>query len=651
MADKAVVDRVFNAIIEQTSEEVGALLGATIALEEHQTKLLNKNQIFEIKRSRSVISTMVISGDREGNAFIITAQKDSSTLGGTLIMLPPDQIEENCKQRIFEGEAADAFGEVANIIAGVYTSVFQEMYPEKLHFKRTDVNEFIPTKLDPEGDLPFPPGEYYYSSCSIKLEEQQLEKLEVIVPAQIFGLAPPLETAAVAQQEGTVEKEGTGTEEVDTQEVGADTGSASSSAEAAPESEEDAPEPMAVAEAEAEAETETEATPKAIKHVELSIVDRVLKAAITQCAEEIGAMLDIEIELSSLSTGYVSKEEYFAKPGPKSTVTEMVVTGDPDGTSYFIVDLKDSIYFGGTLVMLPKDEISSRMQSGELDGEIEDAFGEVANIISGGIVENFAEMFPYKFHVKKGNVEAFTPTKVMVENPKPFPAAEYYSVSVSMDCDTQDLGRLTYLIPVELLHIPPRPEQTSWGETISDEITPKPQLKKEAPGKPQPQPETLKKQQSGDPATKETKPESASTQPRAPESAEKETAAKEAAKEAVVAVVYQDSSAAEPYTVILGECGHNPVPLAANANFNSLRQNKVCGSLLILDKVDDNAFALMIKIRSETPASQPLIVAGSTWTRSAVLKAIKYGVNDIIPTPATADEIRAKVQQNLKNSC
>ncbi len=624
MAEKAVVDRIFNAIIEQTSEEVSDLLGTTVALGEHQTKLLSKNQIFEIKRSRSILSTMVISGEQEDNAFIITSQKDSILLGGTLILLPPDQIEENQKQRTFEGEAADAFGEVANIIAGVYTSVFQEMYPEKLHFKRTAVNEFIPTKLDPDADLPFPPGEYYYSSCSIKLEDRSMENLEVIVPAYIFGLAPPLKTAA-APQENVEDKE-----EADTGEIGVDsTDNNLPSPETTPDSKDD---PL-----QREDETEGEAPAEVIKHVELPIADRALKAAITQCAEEIGSMLDIEIELSSLSTGYVSKEEYFAKPGPKSTVTEMVVNGDREGTSYFIADLKDSIYFGGTLVMLPEEELLSRMKSGELDGEIEDAFGEVANIISGGIVQNFADMFPRKFHVKKGNVEAFTPTKVMVENPKPFPNAEYYSVSASMECDTHDLGRLTYLVPVELLQIPPRPVQAGWGETTREEPSAKPQTQKKA----------LDKPQSSAAAPTQPKPETTSAPASTPEGTDTEATP----KESVVAVVYQNSSAAEPYSVILGECGHKPVPLAANASFNSLRQNKVCGSLLILDKVDDDAFALMIKIRSETPASQPLIVAGSTWTRSSVLKAVKYGVNDIIPTPATADEIRAKVQQNLKETC
>ncbi len=646
MADRAVVDRVLNAIIEQASEEVGALLGATVTLGDHQTKILNKEQVFEIKRNRSVLSTMEISGDQNGKGFLITDQKDSIVLGGTLIMLPPDQIEENCNQRTFEGEAADAFGEVANIIAGVYTSIFLEMYPENLHFKRTDVDDFLPSRLDPEANHPFPPGEYFYSSCSITLEEQNMGMLEAIIPAELLGLAQPAhaETEEVAQQrsEAPDSSVADATPE-DAEQLAAESPPAADVS--APQVEE---EPTPDADEELKEEEE--------EYVELSVADRALKASLEQCAEEISTILGIEVELNSLTTAYISKEEYFSKPGPKSTVTEMIVNGNDADASYFIVSLKDSIYFGGTLVMLPEDELVNRMHTGELDGEIEDAYGEVANIISGGIVQNFDEMYPRKFHVKKGNVEAFTPSKVMVESPKPFPDGEYYSVSASMDCDTQDLGRLTYLIPIELLHIPPRPAQSTWGDSATSEATPSSTTAKTpAETKGEAKDPAHTEQMADASATQKTKdaaPEGAASQDpqKEPREATGE-ATGEAAKEAVVAVVYKDSASADPYTEILNACGHSPALLAANQSFNSLRKNKVCGSLLIIDQVDDDAFALMIKIRSETPPDQPLIVAGPDWTRSAVLKAVKYGVTDIIPTPATAAEIKAKVEHNLKISC
>ena len=624
MADRAAVDRVFNAIVEQISEEVSALLGVSFVLKNHNTELLNKEQIFEIKRSRSVLSTMEISGDEEGRGFIITAQKDSIVLGGTLIMLPEDQIEENCKQRSFEGEAADAFGEVANIIAGVYTSVFLEMYPENLHFKRTDVNEFLPAKLDPAADLPFPPAEYFYSSCSVELEDKSMEQLEVIVPANLLGL-DTIEAGADEQQhaESSTNKDS----------------DSKNPPEPSPDQEQEDPEfnqtdRPDVQDSENPPPTENIDQPQE-KYLETSIVDRVLKASISQCAEEIGAMLGVEIELSSLNTGYISKEEYFSKPRPKATSTQMLVSGEASGTSYFIVELKDAIYFGGTLVMLPEDELRNRMSSGELDGEIEDAFGEVANIISGGIVQNFDEMFPRKFHVKKGDVTAFTPTKVIPEDSDPFPNGEYYSISAGMECETQDLGHLSYLIPVELLHIPPRPSETGWGSASSEKPA------EEIPEK------QVDEEPQEDEYTQSIQQQKTEHEQTAEEQVQKETVE----KDAVIALICQNISLSEPYSNILNEYGHTPISLAANDSFTSLRQNKVCGSILVIDKVDDDAFALIIKIRSETPSDQPLIVAGPDWTRSAVLKAVKYGVDDIIPTPATEEEIREKVEQNLKNSC
>ncbi|MEZ4485905.1 MAG: hypothetical protein R2864_15530 [Syntrophotaleaceae bacterium] len=42
------------------------------------------------------------------------------------------------------------------------------------------------------------------------------------------------------------------------------------------------------------------------------------------------------------------------------------------------------------------------------------------------------------------------------------------------------------------------------------------------------------------------------------------------------------------------------------------------------------------------------MAAGSQWTRSKVLQAVKYGVCDILVTPATADEVLEKVEAHFK---
>ena len=462
MAVSAVVQSVFNTILEQLAEEVGALLGTTVGLTDHRMEVLTKEELFAVNRGRSVLSTMVISGDHSGEAFIISDLKDSVILGGTLIMLPRDQIEENCKMRTFEGEAADAYGEVANIIAGVYTSVFLDMYPENMHFKRTTVNDFLPTQLDPQADQPFPPGEYFHTSCAISLDDYEMHRLEVIVPAQLLGLgSQPAEPKAAPEPEPQPEQEEPPAATEPEQQ----------------EQEEDAPEANDV--------PTVEEPPQEVKYVDCPTADRVLKASLTQCAEEVGGMLGLELELENLTTRYVSKEEYFSRPGKKAIAAEMLVSGDAEGTGYFITELKDAIYFGGTMIMLPEEEIENHIKSGELGEDLEDAFGEVANIISGGLVQNFDEMYPRKFHLKKGALHLFTPTKVKVEDPEPFPDDDYYQVSATLSCEERDLGELSFLCPVSVLHVAPRPAATSgWGEA---EETPQPE--KKAAAAPAPEPE------------------------------------------------------------------------------------------------------------------------------------------------------------------
>ncbi|MBN2644280.1 MAG: hypothetical protein JXR59_02255 [Desulfuromonadaceae bacterium] len=606
MANRAAVDRVFNAIIEQTAEEVSALLGEPLSLENHKTQLITKDQLFEISRNRSVLSTMVVSGDRTGDAFIITDQKDSITLGGTLIMLPADQIEENCKQRSFEGEAADAFGEVANIIAGVYTSIFLDMYSENLHFKRTTVTDFLPSRLDPSANEPFPPGEYFHSSCSMKLADQPLQKLEVIVPAEIFDLATPVETKAEEPQ-ATAAKP-----------------APPASAPAEKPADETAP-PAVEAPAAEEASTPEppsapEPEPEQIKYVDLKTTDRTLKAALNQCAEELGTMLGFEIGLTGLTTSYTSKEEYFAKPSPKSVSTQMLVSGDSQGTSYLVIELKDAIYFGGTLIMLPEEELEKNIKAGKLEGENADAYAEVANIISGSLVQSFEEIFPRKLHIKRGDQDVFTPSKVNPDGPEPFPPGDYYSVCATFDCESQDLGRICYLVPVDVLHIPPRPQETGWGE---------------AP----PPAKDAKATTASDAETKTTQPASSTVAPGS------------TPRDVVIPVIYQNKQQADLCMETLQQCGHTPLGLDAKDDFSPLRRYEVHGAFLIMSNVDDQGFALLIKLRSEIPPNRPIIIGGPEWTRKDVLKAVRYGVQDILVTPATVDEVREKVENHLKTAC
>ena len=66
---------------------------------------------------------------------------------------------------------------------------------------------------------------------------------------------------------------------------------------------------------------------------------------------------------------------------------------------------------------------------------------------------------------------------------------------------------------------------------------------------------------------------------------------------------------------------------------------------LVMREVNEQAFGVAIKVSSS--CSVPLIAAGPAWTKSKVFKAVKYGVRDILLTPASREDIEENVAKNL----
>ena len=64
--------------------------------------------------------------------------------------------------------------------------------------------------------------------------------------------------------------------------------------------------------------------------------------------------------------------------------------------------------------------------------------------------------------------------------------------------------------------------------------------------------------------------------------------------------------------------------------------------LLVLERLDEIGLGVVIKIKSSS--SVPLLVAASLWTETAVMKALRYGVDDIIMLPAESDELLHKLR-------
>ena len=186
---KKLTDVVFTATINQLGDEVGALLGQPLTCSDLELRVISKNDFFaNYCMDKSILTHMKVTGDREGLGFLLVQVPDAIIMGGTLIMLPEDQIEEQRQAGDFDGEVADSFGEIANIISGSLTQVFLDRYPKQIRYIKTEMETLVPTKIDMASDQPFPEGKYYLASFALGMEGHELSRAHLIFPAEIFDL-------------------------------------------------------------------------------------------------------------------------------------------------------------------------------------------------------------------------------------------------------------------------------------------------------------------------------------------------------------------------------------------------------------------------------------------------------------------------------
>lgn len=616
MDQRAIIDVICKAGIKNLATEIGALLGQELTCSDIQFLLSSKDTLFsDPGREKTAFTRVSVSGDKEGACYLLTRLDSAIILGGTLIMLPEEMIEENAQSGKLDGELSDAFGEVANIIAGVFTQAFVDKYSKTLRFIKETVEELVPTKIDPASDQPFPPGNYYVASCILSTAEKNLGRLEFVVPASIFELEDaaseePQETAKTpAQQEPkTAETVAEPTPEPRSEPAGA--------AEPAPAEESEAPPPPKPAFADAK-----------------KLTDVVFTATINQLGEEIGALLGKDLVCDDIQLLLTTKSDFFSNHCmEKVTMAHLKISGDREGLGFMFTQIPDAVVLGGTLIMLPEDQIEEQSSQGLLDGEIEDAFGEVANILAGGLTQVFLDRYPQQIRFVRTESEIIVPTKIDPTSDTPFPEGSYYLASFAIHLEEHELHRILLLFPAEIFDLDGH-EQAAADQTSSRAQETIPAATVTAAGG----------------SAGET-----STEPVAADSDEKARTTAAPAVPAgppIVLVISEDSGDAEPFSEILSTADYDCKVLSFQEDIKEqFQKHQVLGAFLVMSQVSEKGFATAIKLQSTGQPLPPMIFAGPEWTRSTVLRAVKYGARDILVMPASGDEIQEKLNRHFRNA-
>lgn len=582
------IDRILEAVQTRIQDEVSDLLGGEFFVAGSANELVTKKSAFERLRGKQVCARMNVVGELEGEGFLMVGIKDAIRLGGTLIMLPETELEEVIGREEYSEEIEDSYGEIANIVAGSFSKDFEVMYPQSCRFVRKELDVIVPAKLTLDADGPVADQAYYQMSCSMVLDGHAMGDMVMLLPAAGFGLQLQengLEESAQPEVQQTVDTF------VDSAHGGINEDVQSTS-------------------------TNDSASHSAIRSPEelekqQALIDEVLSTCCERVVDEVSALLGTEIALATVGNKFISKKDFFVyEVSATQVIADIDVVGDVEGKSYLAASLRSAIRIGGQLIMLPAAELESVVSAEEFGEDTTDAYGEVVNIIAGVYTRVFEAHYSKHLQFVKNRLQRVAPMQVEVGSEEPLPDQEYYLSSMVLSLGPDQDENLKLLIPCDLVEL-------SRQEGFSD-------YRGEAS-----QPELVCSDDTDDTIDSRT------------------VITGDALNSNGLDILLISDNEGESKRIqeVVAGMGYSSRVLGIKDNLHNYIPGELKAIYLVMKDVNEQAFGTAIKVSSA--CSVPIIAAGPGWTRSKVIKAVRYGVRDILLTPATSAEIEENISSNL----
>ncbi len=622
------LNKIISACRARMEEEVSALLGKTITFAEPETKVLSKEDFFAEPAGKSVLAHVQLEGDIEGHGCLIVPVRDAIRIGGTLIMLPDSELESVISEEEYTEELEDSYGEIANIICGSLTSTFEEQYPKTFRLVRTEQEVILPVKVDIESDHPVADGLYYVMESAMALEGTEMGKLQLLLPAASFGLVeePGKDDAEKHEKQAVGETDTTST---------ADNPQSTDNPEVIERENAEPGEPAAAIERPAGDGSRSPVSASAPKKsVDLKKqkerIDQLLANCLDKVGEEVGVLLGGTLKVVPEDNIVLNKEELLEQAGGKQVLARLDVRGDAEGESYLFVSLKDAIFLGGTLIMLPDAELEEVVRNEEFGEDAEDAYGEIANIIAGVYTAVFEEQYRKSLGFVKTALETVIPIKIDPDSDEVIPRAIYYLNAGTLHYNDQELGRLQMAFPAALFDLEALAVKDTPQEDTAAATSPVGRDSSNEQGTPAPA--------AGQSAISPAAGEAAATGSGSAVTAE--------GSGADILIFTDDDAEAASIGTFLADQGYGARILHYRDGVADYLSSRISLVFLVMKEVNEQGFGMAIKLAG-SGLQVPLIAAGPAWTRTTVLKAVKYGATDILITPASAEDITEKLKNNL----
>jgi len=353
-----------------------------------------------------------------------------------------------------------------------------------------------------------------------------------------------------------------------------------------------------------------------------TILHEMLASALKQAGEESGMLLGQELAIALSDSLTTSKTSYFGGLDDACFVIGVESREAYTGQFYLVFSLRDAIVMSSILLGIPPARIQEKKRLSIIESDDIDAFAEIANMINGAFNTVFQGSLPNKVHLKLLTPKKFIPEIDELSESEPLPEGDYLMFRSKLEMPDQELNYLDVLIPVELGNQFDPPGEEPEEPPAEEEAAPAVQAE-EAPEQPQ------TKLGGGVAAVNPV-----------------EAGPAEGGVDSVV-VLEDDNEERRQMVAVAVLSGYQVVEGTLNADIKELFAGRNVRLVLIGSQdANDHELAVCIKvnaIRQDSPP--PIIMSAQRWTRTAVLKALKYGAREIVIKPCSEEELIAKVRR------
>lgn len=347
-----------------------------------------------------------------------------------------------------------------------------------------------------------------------------------------------------------------------------------------------------------------------------------LETALRQAGEEAGMLLGQGLTATLTDSLSFGKAAYFGDLDDGVFVLAVESREDYQGQFYLVFNLRDAILMSSLLLGIPAQRIKEKQRLSIIEPDDIDAFGEIGNMINGAMNTTFQASLDGKSHLKLQGSKKYVPEIDPLTDDDPLPNGDYLLFRSRLEMEGQEMHHLDVLIPVAL------------GNLFD----------------PQPLPSEPEPEVSAGPEAAEAAGHNAGSGTfglTGEAVAPKTGTVVGTTGEDMIAVFENDDEERGRMLEMLGFAGFKLIESTLDADIKEVfSKGNVRLVVIGSQDADDRELAVCIKInamRQDQPV--PILMCAQRWTRTAVLKALKYGARDIVIKPCDPDEIAGKVRR------